>query len=87
MRFTGAGVLVYAIDEKDVYVLLGREKETPGWRQGSKKWSSFSGKIEINETPLQTAAREFREETCAAVNLDACLLYIPFAGIYKIMHL
>ena len=67
MRLTGAGVVVYAVHDREIYVLLGRERETPGWRQGSHKWSAFSGKVESHESALQGAAREFTEEACACV--------------------
>jgi len=67
MRLTGAGVLVYTVHQGEILVLLGRERETPGWRQGSHKWSSFSGKVESHENALQGAAREFAEEACACV--------------------
>lgn len=67
MRLTGAGVVAYAVQDGEVYVLLGRERETPGWRQGSHKWSAFSGKVEGHESALQGAAREFTEEACACV--------------------
>lgn len=69
MRLTGSGVLVYASKNNEIYVLLGRERETPGWRQGSHKWSAFSGKVEQHESALQAAAREFLEEACACVSL------------------
>ena len=67
MRLTGAGVVAYGVHENCIYVLLGRERETPGWRQGSRKWSAFSGRLENNETPIQGASREFVEEACACV--------------------
>jgi 8-oxo-dGTP pyrophosphatase MutT (NUDIX family) len=67
MRLTGAGVLAYTVHRGEILVLLGRERETPGWKQGSHKWSSFSGKVEANEKPIQGAAREFAEEACACV--------------------
>ena len=69
MRLTGAGVLVYTIHDNEIFLLLGKERETPGWRQGSHKWSTFSGKVDTHETSLQAAAREFVEETCASVPL------------------
>ena len=69
MRLTGAGVLVYTVHQDEVLILLGRERETPGWKQGSHKWSSFSGKVESHEDALHGAAREFTEETCACVPL------------------
>ena len=67
MRLTGAGVLAYAVDCGEILVLLGRERETLGWREGSHKWSSFSGKVEGSENSLEGAAREFMEESCACV--------------------
>ena len=67
MRLTGAGVLAYTVHRGEILVLLGRERETPGWKQGSHKWSSFSGKVEANENAIQGAAREFAEEACACV--------------------
>uniref|UniRef100_A0A6C0BZI2 Nudix hydrolase domain-containing protein n=1 Tax=viral metagenome TaxID=1070528 RepID=A0A6C0BZI2_9ZZZZ len=75
MRLTGAGVLVYTVRDGNILVLLGREKYTPGWRQGSHKWSTFSGKVDLHENALEGAAREFLEESCACVPvLAACEL-------------
>jgi hypothetical protein len=69
----GSGVLCYAICSRNrVKVLLGRERETVGWHLGSGKWSTFSGRTEVNESAIQSAAREFVEESCAAVALDVC---------------
>ena len=69
MRLTGSGVLVYDRKGKEIHVLLGRGSETPGWRQGSHKWSAFSGKVEFQEGALEAAAREFTEEAWACVPL------------------
>lgn len=63
-------MLCYAREAGRVLLLLGKERETPGWHQGSNKWSGFSGKLEQGETPLGGAAREFLEESCAAVAPD-----------------
>ncbi len=60
-------MLAYTLHDGEVLVLLGRERETLGWREGSHKWSSFSGKVEGNENSLEGAAREFMEESCACV--------------------
>ena len=72
MRLVGAGVVCYAHDPAtdDTYLLLGKEKETPGWRMGSNKWSGFSGKAESLEHIHLTAAREFLEESLCAVSLS-----------------
>lgn len=51
-------------------MLLGREKETPGWRLGSNRWSAFSGKVDSDEDLVAAATREFREETLALVPLS-----------------
>lgn len=65
-----AGVLCFSsrTDGKTV-ILLGREKETIGWKQGSNKWSSFSGRMEQGENVFDGAAREFVEESLAVVPL------------------
>jgi len=67
-RVVGSSVLAYAIDESwgNVYFLLGKEQEVPGWN-GSEKWSDFGGAAHAQESPPYTAAREFHEETCACV--------------------
>ena len=70
-RLCGSGVVCYARRrDGHVWLLLGRERETPGWTQGSRRWSSFSGRVEAGESALQNAAREFVEESCAAVALE-----------------
>ena len=73
MRDTGAGVILYATQKDKIYLLLGREKETYGWKQGSHRWSAFSGKLEKHEKPIRAAAREFLEETCCAVPIESKL--------------
>lgn len=69
-RVAGTGVLCYACTQDDVWFLLGREREVVGWKQGSRKWSAFSGKLENHERTEEAAAREFVEESCASVPLD-----------------
>ena len=64
---SGAGVVCYALHDGGCMVLLGREKLTPGWKQGSQKWSSFSGKLNVCETVEDGAAREFVEESLCLV--------------------
>lgn len=72
MRISGAGVLCYTHlpTTGALAILLGKEKETPGWKQGSNKWSSFSGKVEPHEKAFEGAAREFVEESLAMVPLE-----------------
>jgi len=51
-----AGIIPIIFKENhDIKILLGKE------RQG---WSSFSGGSELNEDYIETAIREFNEETC-----------------------
>ena len=71
-RLVGAGVLcVSKTPEGDIVLLLGKEREVPGWKNGSLKWCGFSGRSEEGETALMSAAREFLEESCSAVMLTA----------------
>lgn len=79
MRLTGAGVLVYSVHKDEILILLGREKYTPGWKQGSHKWSSFSGKVDHHENAVEGAAREFLEESCACVPI----MHLPPAHVSK----
>jgi len=75
-RLVGAGVLCASkTPAGDVVLLLGKEREVPGWKNGSLKWCGFSGRSEEGETALMSAAREFLEESCSAVMLtpDATL--------------
>jgi hypothetical protein len=70
IRISGAGVLCYShLPSGGLAILLGKEKETPGWRQGSNKWSSFSGKVDSTEEACYGAAREFVEESLAVIPL------------------
>jgi hypothetical protein len=74
LRVATAGVLCFSVRSNGkIVVLLGREKETVGWKQGSNKWSSFSGRTEAGEEAPEGAAREFVEESLAVVPLTACM--------------
>ena len=69
-RLVGAGVLCASKNSNgDVVLLLGKEREVPGWRHGSLKWCGFSGRAEEGETAIASASREFIEESCSAVML------------------
>lgn len=54
--FNSAGILPYAVENGEILILLGHNS----YRQS---WEDFGGKREQNETPWQTARREFTEET------------------------
>lgn len=71
VRVASAGVLCFSRrSDGKLVILLGREKETLGWKQGSNKWSSFSGRVEPGEDVEDGAAREFVEESLAVVAID-----------------
>jgi hypothetical protein len=71
-RLVGAGVLcISKTPAGEIVLLLGKEREVPGWKNGSLKWCGFSGRSEEGETALMSAAREFLEESCSAVALTA----------------
>ena len=79
---TGAGVVAYSFDHNNVpVILLGREKCTPGWKQGSNKWGAFSGKADKGETIEESAAREFMEESMAVVPFDDVPVPITTASL------
>ena len=59
----GAGIVPVArAPDGDLRVLLGRERFLPQWK-GSCRWSGFEGSRKEGETLLQTAVREFSEES------------------------
>ena len=64
MSFKYAGGLPFAWNKvtKQYYFLLGKEQIKKGWK-GSNKWSDFGGGRESKEQPIDTASREFYEET------------------------
>lgn len=58
-KFVRATTLVFPVMEKPIQkILLGQKKQ--GFGVG--KWNGFGGKIEDNETVLECAVRELREE-------------------------
>lgn len=52
-----AGVLPYSVYQGKHVILLGVDHHRPGF------WMDFGGKDEWNETSIETAAREFSEES------------------------
>lgn len=57
-----AGILPYTFYDSKVYVLLGKDVR-------DNFWSDFGGKNEIQDEnkPINTAMREFYEETCGII--------------------
>lgn len=75
VRVASAGVLCFSErPDGKLILLLGREKQTEGWKQGSNKWSGFSGRIEAGEEVNEGAAREFVEESLAIVPLTLSMI-------------
>lgn len=66
----GCGVLPYAIKGKEVYLLLGKEREVDGWWD-SNKYADFGGGIEKNESSKQCAIRECYEESMGILGSSA----------------
>jgi 8-oxo-dGTP pyrophosphatase MutT (NUDIX family) len=59
-RVIGAGVLIYAIHEKKVWFLLGKETN-------DNRYGVFGGRLHPNTTIQANAVREFNEETMGVV--------------------
>lgn len=75
MHKLSAGILVYRIREHTVEVLLAHPGG-PFWaRKDAGTWSVFKGEPEEGEELLDTARREFREETGQALP-DVSLLQL-----------
>jgi 8-oxo-dGTP pyrophosphatase MutT (NUDIX family) len=63
MEKFAAGIVPYTFFNNKTYFLLGLEKS-------NKKWSGFVGTSENGEMPLETAIREFNEETSMIFNYN-----------------
>ena len=70
---SGAGIIPLArAPSGEYHMLLGRERFLPSWK-GSCRWSDFGGGRKQGETLLQTAVREFSEESLGIVE-DVAML-------------
>lgn len=69
-EIVGASILCFAMVGSDVYFLLGKEQENMRWKMASNRWSDFGGRVNGDERPERTAAREFLEETMAIVKFN-----------------
>jgi 8-oxo-dGTP pyrophosphatase MutT (NUDIX family) len=76
MQTYAAGIVPYRVQGDEVYFLLGLEKS-------NGKWSGFVGGSEKYESIIQTAVREFNEETSLIFQdylkffYDACVATKP----------
>lgn len=75
----GSGVVPFFEREGDVHFVLGIERHVQGWA-GSRKWSSFAGGKKNAETAVETAVREFGEETLLAMPFTSRLLLSKLAA-------
>ena len=70
MYGTGAGIIpVSESPTGELHLLLGRERFMPAWK-GSCRWSGFEGSRKPNESLLETAVREFDEESLGVIFPD-----------------
>jgi len=91
-RYSSAGILPYSVVDDRVYLLLGCES-----CDGS--WSDFGGKMEIEdgEDSVQTACREFTEETLGVImslndiknkiKQSVCLNSVTYSGQVYLMYM
>ena len=75
MIFTGAGILPYTIKNNKLYFLLG-ENEHKGWKD-------FGGTRDNNESIINTAKREFMEETLGSILTENELKHINLSHYYN----
>ena len=68
-RNLGASIICFSTIGKDIYFLLGKERKYKGVSKssGASKWCDFGGASIEEESPEQTAVREFTEETAAII--------------------
>lgn len=59
-----AGIIPFMIHNNITYLLIGLSKEK------HPVWADLGGRAEKNETTLQTALREFREESRSVLDVD-----------------
>tara|TARA_A100001015_G_scaffold222019_1_gene249983 strand:+ start:124 stop:1014 length:891 start_codon:yes stop_codon:yes gene_type:complete len=63
----GSGIIPISIDDTgNIRILLAKERYSPNWK-GSNRWSGFEGGKKNLETCIETALREFNEESLGVV--------------------
>ncbi len=72
-EYVNAGILPYSVESGEVRVLLGFDGE-------NQHWNDFVGVCTPGETPVQTAAREFVEETRGAFEMSDIALRLQGAA-------
>jgi len=82
IRVLSACMLCYTWSpSQDLFFLLAKEKPTTRWPRANR-WSDLGGRPLPHETPEETAAREFTEETAGVVQMEQHAT-APFVGPYK----
>lgn len=67
-RHSSVGIICYSVHKHDVYFLLGKESKRYSQRIG--KWCDFGGVPNAAESYVDTAVREFMEESMCVIQLD-----------------
>lgn len=63
----GAGIIPISVDSNGkCHFLLAKERYNPAWK-GSNRWSGFEGGRKSSEQFLETALREFNEESLGSI--------------------
>lgn len=84
-HYKGAGILPYSFNKKGQLVfLLGMENYIP-LNNKSLKFSDFGGGRKDNEYPIDTALREFDEESVGAIE-DKDIIKINLLSSYKVIR-
>lgn len=69
----GAGIIPISVDKNNnIYILLAKESFNPLWKQ-SCKWSGFEGGRKTNETIIETAIREYKEESLDIIKFPSSI--------------
>ena len=66
----GAGVVPFLQLDSTVFFVFGRERYVRTWPKGSHKWSGFEGGAMASETAIETACREFDEESLSCFDMS-----------------
>ncbi len=71
LECVSSGVICFSVEPitKRIYILLGQESCFHNFRLQRGVWCDFGGKTQKNETPEETASREFAEETLGCVQV------------------
>lgn len=83
---SSVSVICFSVDpsNNNIYIILGRESDFENLINGRNgPWCGFGGKPNIGETIIDTAAREFVEESLACIRLDKAILPSQYTKYFK----